>query len=597
MTAGPNISKRASRLILLGLWLATCAALIATTWHFIVPLNFRDPDDALRLVQVRDLLAGQSWFDLTQHRIYPPEGVPMHWSRLVDAPVALLLWLLNPLLGQALAERIVLVAVPLGALLILALLLYRINRTLAFSRAASLLALAMLFSTLSILIQFAPLRIDHHAMQMIAGAAAMLAVVSAPRSDGRRGLIAGVAMACWLQISFEGLPYAVAIGGILAASYVFRAERWADFQDYMLALPLVSAALLVGTRYPADAMIPWCDSFSPAYLSPLGLVSLLLLVGQKLCPGRTPLLRAIPLAIAGGAGAALFIALSRECLAGPFETLDPIVYQLWYLAVREGLPLTAQKLDLQAIIIAPAILGFIGTAVAIRRADEPRVREAWIVLLAMQVMAFLVALSVMRAMGFAHLMSLPGNTMLVVMLVAAAQRMKVATARVLGTSACLLATPIGASWITAGLINQEPANAAGSAVPDRYRCTTAGTLRGLDTLPSTLIYTPLDIGAHLLVYTHHSVVATGHHRNAGGMKTVLTGLTAPAAEARAIVTESGARYLAFCRGENEVARYTRLYPRSLMADLAAGRTPVWLEPVAMRPGESIRVYRIARPTD
>src|ERR1700751_5814482 len=29
-------------------------------------------DDAMRLVEVRDLLAGQSWFDLTQHRLDPP---------------------------------------------------------------------------------------------------------------------------------------------------------------------------------------------------------------------------------------------------------------------------------------------------------------------------------------------------------------------------------------------------------------------------------------------------------------------------------------------------------------------------------------------
>ena len=45
-------------------------------------------DDAMRLAGVRDLLAGQSWFDLTQHRLDPPQGSPMHWSRLIDAPIA-----------------------------------------------------------------------------------------------------------------------------------------------------------------------------------------------------------------------------------------------------------------------------------------------------------------------------------------------------------------------------------------------------------------------------------------------------------------------------------------------------------------------------
>src|ERR1700752_4875323 len=48
-------------------------------------------DDAMRLVDVRDFLAGQSWFDLTQHRLSPPEGVAMHWSRLIDLPLAMLI--------------------------------------------------------------------------------------------------------------------------------------------------------------------------------------------------------------------------------------------------------------------------------------------------------------------------------------------------------------------------------------------------------------------------------------------------------------------------------------------------------------------------
>ena len=33
--------------------------------------RFPDPDDALRLVELRDWLGGQGWFDVTQHRIDP----------------------------------------------------------------------------------------------------------------------------------------------------------------------------------------------------------------------------------------------------------------------------------------------------------------------------------------------------------------------------------------------------------------------------------------------------------------------------------------------------------------------------------------------
>ncbi|MCQ3942134.1 MAG: hypothetical protein DPW22_02830, partial [Alphaproteobacteria bacterium] len=44
-----------------------------------------DTDDAMRLVQMRDWLAGQGWFDPRQHRIAVP--YESHWSRLIDAPL------------------------------------------------------------------------------------------------------------------------------------------------------------------------------------------------------------------------------------------------------------------------------------------------------------------------------------------------------------------------------------------------------------------------------------------------------------------------------------------------------------------------------
>ena len=57
-----------------------------------------DGDDQMRLVVVRDWLAGQSWWDTRQYRVLPPEGISMHWSRYIDAGIAAILlpasWLL-----------------------------------------------------------------------------------------------------------------------------------------------------------------------------------------------------------------------------------------------------------------------------------------------------------------------------------------------------------------------------------------------------------------------------------------------------------------------------------------------------------------------
>src|SRR5690606_33645136 len=87
-------------------WLLLCILLFVRGFSEIAGYQFRDPDDMLRLVQVRDLLAGQGWFDLHQYRIDGPTGTLMHWSRLVDIPLALAIGLLTPLVGSATAELV-----------------------------------------------------------------------------------------------------------------------------------------------------------------------------------------------------------------------------------------------------------------------------------------------------------------------------------------------------------------------------------------------------------------------------------------------------------------------------------------------------------
>src|SRR5579872_6829055 len=80
--------------------------------EYVIPAYYRpatislSTDDAMRLAQVRDLLAGQSWYDLTQWRMNVPFGLPMHWSRLIDAPIAGLILLFRQFLAPQPAETL-----------------------------------------------------------------------------------------------------------------------------------------------------------------------------------------------------------------------------------------------------------------------------------------------------------------------------------------------------------------------------------------------------------------------------------------------------------------------------------------------------------
>jgi hypothetical protein len=84
-----EILDRRWRPILAAVFFAFAAYLLATRWANIHNFVLNDTDDNMRIAQVRAWLNdGQGWFDLRQYRLDWPEGANIHWSRLVDLPIA-----------------------------------------------------------------------------------------------------------------------------------------------------------------------------------------------------------------------------------------------------------------------------------------------------------------------------------------------------------------------------------------------------------------------------------------------------------------------------------------------------------------------------
>ena len=131
-------------------------------------------------------LGGQGWFDLVQHRFDPAHGGGnIHWSRLVDLPIAGIILLVKPLVGGADAERIAVAMAPLLPLLVLMFALSLTMKRLVHDRGWPLPVIGLLcaYSTIGM---FAPLRIDHHGWQL-----ALLGLVGgrhgrSPARPGRR---------------------------------------------------------------------------------------------------------------------------------------------------------------------------------------------------------------------------------------------------------------------------------------------------------------------------------------------------------------------------------------------------------------------------
>src|SRR6476646_6389434 len=173
-------------------WALFCAWFIYNRAADIRMFNLGDTDDNMRMMQVRGLLHGQGWFDLRQYRLNPPFGANIHWSRLVDLPIAGLILLLRPILGGAGAERW---AVAIAPLIPYLLLLFSVGLTalrLIDPKAYPLAFLALFFAG-STNGMFLPERIDHHGWQLALLSLSVAAIADPKRVRG--GLTLGFSTA------------------------------------------------------------------------------------------------------------------------------------------------------------------------------------------------------------------------------------------------------------------------------------------------------------------------------------------------------------------------------------------------------------------
>lgn len=575
-----------SRIVLA--WLGVAAVLIVRNWAQINAFQLADPDDALRLVQVRDLLGGQGWFDAFQYRIDPPAGVATHWSRLVDTPLALTILLLKPLLGQGGAELAAAVIVPLLTLLCAMLLSARIALKLFGERAAYASCLVWIMA-LAALAQLQPMRIDHHGWQIVAELAAINGLLSP--SPKRGGWIIGVALALGLSISLELLPFAVLFAAILGLKWLRDPAQRGWLVQMLAALALTSIASFFATR--GATFDTHCDTVTPAYLTGFTLAALL--VGLI---ARFPQLPRLALvALLGGAAAltgAFYLAMAPACLAGPFAALDPVVREVWYNNVLEGMPVWRQELPSLVQMIVPPLAGLAVCALGFLGA--PRERRANLGDFTLVLAGSLgIAVLVARFSGVAAAIATVPLGYAISEWLRRASEMKLAARLLVLPLIMLVLVPGFAAGKLRDRLAAPPADPQGEAPVLGRGCNLPDSLGALQALPPATLFAPFEIGPTLLLHTRHGVIATGHHRAAAAMSDVINAYLATPAQAEAIVRRHGASYVIACSDLIEARNYTKFAPHGLMAALLADRAPAWLEPVNLPASAgTLKVWKVRR---
>ncbi len=581
---------QASRIVLMaGLaWLVIVAQLLTEHWSETAH-TLSDMDDAMRLVEVRAFLAGNGWFDLHEMRLGPPEGYDTHWSRLIDAGIAGLLFLFSQLSDAAFAERLVRAVWPMlwlipsmaGA----AAIAWRIA-----GRAAVPFSLLLTAVGLPAFQHFIPGRIDHHNVQI---ALSVLLVAATVWSDRVKwaALAAGVLTGAAMAIGFEGAPYMVLAGVALALRFVFNtdgARPLARYAGWTAASVAVAFGISVGPGHWGSTA---CDAIAVNSAAAVVAAALALVVSARSFAGAQWQVRAGAVSMCGLVAAAVFFVLEPRCLSGPFAMMDPTVREIWFNHVSEMRPLwsvaTASPPMCAAVVAFPAL----AVAALLNLARDPLMRRdlGFVVTAAALLMACVVMVLMVRAYSYAVWLAIPLVAASALRLFAAWRRDTV-VGRVL---VALLLTPTVTSAVALAAvqaISRQPFEGENSRV-------VAGCLRienyaGLANLPPGLIATDVDYGPFILALTPHSVMSAPYHRLGAPIIDAHRIFALPPVASRQVVERVRPTYLATCgrhtlAGIGEAERAASLWGR-----LAVGEIPDWLELVPETRNQPFVVYRV-----
>jgi len=574
--------------------------LIAMTavMHFASYVDYvgADNDDVMRLVEVRDLLAGQGWFDLMQYRLGLEGGTLMHWSRLIDLPIAGLIMAFSLFMSPVMAEASALFVWPLlTALPVLYAL--ALGGDVLGGASGRLIGVALAFLFVLSINRFLPGAIDHHNVQLglIATIAACLIL---PGRPPLAHAVAGVASALAIAIGAETTPHIVAVAAIVAAQWLWIGK---DMKSAAAAFALAMVATLTAVFFltvpPARYGLVACDALSTGFysLGVIGAGSFFLAVSTTSNHGFASRLSALGLVGAATLGSTLLIA--PQCLGNPLGNLDPLLVSMWLNNVTEAQPVWAQVSAEPWTAGGFYLVPLLAMGLCVRRIYQRRDSHAYGVLLALLAVSWAIALVQVRGAVFSNMLSvIPMAALVAEMRTRANADPKNRRKGLAFAGSALAAVPF--VWALSGVllsmaVNKVAGNEVGSLpMQEENLCTDAAAMEALAREPAGVVAGPSNLGVHILRFTPHRVLAAPYHRNQGGMLTELHAALARPADAVKFLRGAGVTIVAFCKSDPQIRTVTAAAPDGFYAQLSKGSVPAWLEPVPGTRDKALQLFRV-----
>lgn len=580
------------KLIVVLFWIGYAVFALATRWGQVRGFALSDTDDNMRIAQVRALLGGQGWFDLVQHRLDPAHGgANIHWSRLVDLPIAGLILLFRPLVGGPDAERWACAIAPLLAFLPMLFGLSLTARRLVDPRSVPLVLATMLFAA-STTGMVQPLRIDHHGWQLAFLALALAGLADPSRRRG--GIVTGLASAASLAIGLELLIYLALMGAAHVLFWVANRDQRARLFAYAISLSGGTALSYLLFASVANRLAV-CDALSPVWLGDA-------LVGAALMAGLA-MMRierwSVRLALATAAGIVVMgfhVLASPQCLTR-LEGVSPEATRLWLSHVREARPIYRHGAETVWLMLSLPLAGLIGYGLIAWRARHDLDLLRRVIAVAVPGIVALALLFWQTRTGpAAQMMAVPGAVAVAFILAPLAFGSKHAWLRVPGTVLAVIAGLGALVPLVTSQFPGKPKTALQKKIDVANRtCPSLRALAPVARQPKGTVFTFVDLGPRIISVTPHDAITGPYHRNDQAIADVMNAFRGDEAQARRIIVdEYRSDYLLVCPNMSTATIFMSETPKGFYVNLVKGQVPAWLSPIDLGPKSPFLMWKVQR---
>lgn len=574
------------RLLLAALLIGVITQIAFPAWKNILNWSVPDNDDAMRILEVRAWLHGQGFYDLINHRLNPPNGGDIHWSRVGDLPLALTEIILRPFLGQDLGEKAAVFITPLWLAFIFASVAAMVVGKMQKGWLSSVTGAFMVLSTAAAMTYFQAGRVDHHGLQIIFALLALWGLISHEKVGA---IIAGFAIAMSITIGFETVIIVAIMIIWVALVWGIKGEGW----NTLLFTTSLAVSAIIGffINVPPDRFsITHNDSLTIAQLFPILVGCLLLFLSAFFLTSASLVTRFVALGIIG----IVVIATAAQfpiLLEKPYYQTSPLLQRLWLNAVTETHPLIKSRpetaITLGMFQVVASIAAIIKLFFVFKNKKRPKYEiENWLLLTV--ILISLTLLSLFWQLRIAGLAQTFSAIVVAVLFVSLFENNGLLPSLLL----LIVINPLVPPTISLIYSKLHPSKSK-FAIGGGSSCRGIKAFSHVAALPQGLIASHIDFGAQALLTTHHTVLAAPYHRNQGNMVAYDIFLAKPD-KAYELIKNSHVDYLGLCTNSAETAIISRESPQGLMKQLMDKKYPAYLEAVPTPKGSGIIVWKVKK---